>query len=185
MKKLLSVVLAVVMTACVLTISAMPAMAANVNSPTASTAVKKGPTIQVNGKNDSSDVHYTANPAGSYNITFTYDGESGTLVGWDENMEELGFIQGTDYTIKYNNDGSLTINFISADAQNAFDNGDVIVEAIVEFDEEGDDTISTTKKKNDSSTSPATGAATTVVAGAIATACAGFAVLSAKKRDAE
>lgn len=182
MKKLLSIVLAAIMTVSVFALSVVPAFAADVHSPTASTAANKGPVTQVNGVNNTTDITFTPDSNDKNKITFTYTGE-GTLTGWEHNMDALGFVEGTDYTAVNNNDGSLTIDFITDEAYDAFDTGKVIVNAIVDF---GAATTAAPSKKNDSSKSPETGLSSAVVAGSVAVACAGVAVLAAtKKRDAE
>lgn len=182
MKKLLSVVLAVIMTMSVLAVAAIPAFA--VESPTATTATNKGVTTQVNGVVNTKDVIYSAAQSNPYSVTFKYTG-AGTLIGWEENMKALGFVKGVDYdyTAVENKDGTFTVTFISDKAKAAYENGDVIVNALVKFDST---TSAATTKKNDSSKSPETGIATSVIAGSIAVAGAGIAVLSAtKKKDAE
>lgn len=180
MKKLLSVVLAVIMTMSVLAAAAIPALA--VESPTATTATNKGVTTQVNGVVNTKDVIYSAAQNDPYSVTFKYTGE-GTLIGWEENMKALGFTKDVDYTTVENKDGTFTVTFISDKAKTAYENGEVIVNALVKFDST---TKADTTKKNDSSKSPETGIATSVIAGSIAVAGAGIAVLSAtKKKDAE
>lgn len=181
MKKILSFVMAAIMTVSVFAMSVVPAMAATVNSPTASTAVNKKPTLQVNGVVTETDIIYSPDKTNPKSITFTYVGE-GTLTGWEENLEDLGLAEGTDYTLSYNEDGSLTITFISAEAIADYDNGNVIVNALVDF---GTDATTTTKKNN-SSKAPATGMSSALAASGIAIACAGIATLTAaKKKDAE
>ncbi|MCI9146493.1 MAG: hypothetical protein HFJ97_09110 [Eubacterium sp.] len=180
MKKFLSVMLAAVMAVSVFAVSVIPAMAAP--SPTATTATKKGPTTTVNGAINTIDVTYTPDKNDSNKITFEYTGE-GTVVGWTNNLAKLGYVEGTDFTAVENPDGTYTITLMNADAIKDFDNGKVIVDVKVKFDTT---TTSGPTKKNDSSKSPGTGIATTVIAGSIAVAGAGIAVLSAtKKRDAE
>lgn len=182
MKKLLSVVLAAIMTVSVLAVSVVPAMAATVNSPTATTAVNKKPTLEVNGAPTSTDITYSADENNANEVTFSYVGE-GTLIGWEDNLESLGLAEGTDYTIAYNEDGSLTVTFISVEAIDAWENGEVVINAIVDLGETG---TTATTKKNDSSKAPATGMSASLVAGGVAVACAGIAVLAAtKKKDAE
>lgn len=184
MKKLLSVILAAVMTISVFALSVMPAMAADVQSPTASTAVNKGPITQVNGVNNFKDVVFSKDSNKTGAVTFTYTGE-GTLKGWEENMTALGFTKGEDYTAVQNKDGSFTITFLNEDAIAAFENGDLIVNAIVDMGN-GTTSVTASTKKNDSSKSPATGISTAAIAGSVAIMGAGIAVLSAtKKRDAE
>lgn len=178
MKKILSVILAVMMSVSALAVAAIPAIAAE--SPTATQATDKGPTTQVNGSNNDKDVHYTPNPNNSSEITFEYTGE-GTLTGWEDNLNDLGLVEGTDYTKVKNPNGSLTITFLSDKAKDLFNNGDVVVNAIVKFA-----TVTTTGAANHSSTSPATGVTTSVIAAGVAVAGAGIAVLAAtKKKDAE
>lgn len=181
MKKFLSVMLAAVMAVSAFAVSVIPAMAAP--SPTATTATQKGPTTTVNGATNTTDVIYTPDKNDSNKIDFEYTGE-GTVEGWTNNLTELGYVEGTDFTAVENPDGTYTITFMNENAKKDFDNGKVIVDVKVKFD-----TTTTTAgptKKNDSSKSPGTGIATTVIAGSIAVAGAGIAVLSAtKKRDAE
>lgn len=187
MKKLLSVVLAAIMTVSVFALSVIPAMAEDVtvNSPTASTAVSKKPTLMVNGTVTVTDITYSADRGTITSVTFTYVGE-GTLTGWEHNLEELGLLDGSDYTVTYNEDGSLTIDFISEEANEEWDDGEVVVNALVDFGEGTTAVTSVTTKKNDSSKAPATGMSASLAAGSVAVVCAGIAVLTAaKKKDAE
>lgn len=179
MKKLLAVLIAVMMSVSVFAVAAVPAFA--VESPTATTAKPKGPVITINGNNDNGEVRFTPDPNDPYTITFEYDGD-GTLIGWDENCNNLGLVEGTDYTRTDNANGTMTLKFVSDKAKADYDNGDVIVNAIVKYPEQ----TSATTKKNESPKSPGTGIAASVIAGTVAVAGAGFAVLSAtKKKDAE
>ena len=57
MKKILSVLLAVMMTVSVFAVSAVPAMAAM--SPTASTAAPSAPKLEVNGSETTTEITYT------------------------------------------------------------------------------------------------------------------------------
>ncbi len=180
MKKFLSVMLAAVMAVSAFAVSVIPAMAAP--SPTATTATQKGPTTTVNGSTNTTDVTYTPDPNDDSKITFEYTGE-GTVEGWTNNLTDLGYVEGSDFTAVENPDGTYTITFMNDDAKKDFDNGKVIVDVKVKLDTT---TTAGPTKKNDSSKSPGTGIATTVIAGSIAVAGAGIAVLSAtKKRDAE
>ncbi len=182
MKKLLSVVLAAMMAVSVFAVSMMPAFAADVMSPTASTAESKKPTLEVNGVPTETDINYSPDKDNTSTITFTYTGE-GTLKGWEENLADLGLSEGTDYTAVMNADGTFTITFISAQANEVWRSGDVVVNAIVDF---GSETTKATTKKNSSSKAPATGISSSIVAGSVAVAFAGAAVLAAtKKKDAE
>lgn len=177
MKKILSVLLAVMMTVSVFAVSAVPAMAAM--SPTASTAAPSAPKLEVNGSETTTEITYTPDKNDSNKITFEYVGE-GTLTGWEENMAALGFAEGTDYTVVENSDGTFTITLISDGAKDAYETGKVVVNALVK------DAPAKTTDKNGSNKSPNTGIATSVIAGSVAVAGAGLAVLSAtKKRDAE
>lgn len=184
MKKLLSVMLAAIMTVSVFAVCAVPAMAADtVNSPTAGPVVDNEPTLMVNGVVTVTDITYTVTGTSVQSVTFRYTGE-GSLVGWEHNLAELGLTESTDYTTVNNEDGSLTINFISAAANECWDNGEVTVNALVDF---GDGVTATTAvagstQANDSSKAPATGMSTSLVAGSIAVACAGIAVLAATKK---
>lgn len=183
MKKFLSIVLAVIMSVSVMTIASISAFA--VESPTATTAPKELELL-VNGQN-STDIKYTFDDTElPYTATFEYVGP-GKLVNpyWEDNMGALGFVLGVDYTRSVDANGKLTIKFLTEEAGVAFKNGEVVVNAVVQFD----DQTSTTKvpvSSNGSSTSPNTGVATSVIAASIAAAGAGIAVLSAtKKKDAE
>lgn len=178
MKKILSVLVAVIMTVSVLAISSVTAIAAP--SPSGSIVEDATPTLQVNGVSNSTDISYTPSSSDQTTITFEYTG-AGELTGWETNLEELGYVDGTDYTITENADGTLTIKFISSDALDDFNSGIVVVNAIVDIDNGGSQA-----EQNGSNKSPSTGIATSVIAGSVAAAGAGFAVLSAtKKRDAE
>lgn len=186
MRKLLSVILAAVMTVSVFALSVVPAMAADtVNSPTATTAQRKGVTLRVNGRNSRNISYRTVvSEDGSEVVTFTYTAE-GKVIGWEQNLKELGLVEGTDFTAVHNADGTYTISFISEKAIAALDSGDVVVNAVVE-EASTSTTSAATTKKNDSSKAPDTGIASTAVAGSLAVAFAGAAVLAAtKKRDAE
>ena len=187
MKKLITLVLSLVMVLTTMAVYTVPAMAKSKNdvvSPTATTArEKKKPSLQVNGSNADGDITYTEDPNNPNRVTFEYTGD-GTVTGWENNLvDELGFVEGTDFTAVFNDDLTYTITFISEDAIAAWNDGLVKVNAIVVFDEE---TTSTTGKKDNSHKSPSTGAPTSAIAATVAVAGAGFAVLAAtKKRDAE
>lgn len=181
MKKILSVLLAAIMAVSVFAVSVIPAVAAP--SPTASTAIDSRPQLQVNGKLTKTDITYAVSEGenGAIAATFRYVGE-GTLKSWEHNLAVLGFEEGEDYTAVQNKDGSFTITFISAEAKAAFGKDSVIVNAIVDIkDNNGKNTTS-----NGSSKSPETGIAAAAIAGSVALAGAGIAVLSAvRKKDAE
>lgn len=188
MKKLISMVLSLVMVLAAMAVCAVPAMADDVLSPTATIAHDKKPILSVNGSTNGTDITYTVDPNNPNKVTFEYNGD-GTLVGWEDNLTELGFVEGSDYEAVFNEDGTYTITFISEGAIDAWNEGIVSVNAIVVYDEDdttasGDKT--TTGKKDDSHKSPSTGAPTSAIAATVAVAGAGFAVLAAtKKRDAE
>lgn len=177
MKKLLSVILTAIMAVSVLSLTAVTAMAEPVvNSPMAEPI---GAITQVNGVVNTKDVHFATTGTAPLTVSFTYTGE-GTLKGWETNLAALGFVKGVDYTLVENKDGSLTVTFMSDSSVKSWDDGEVIVNALVDFDS------ASTTKKNDSSKSPSTGIATIAISGSAAAACAGFAVLSStKKKDAE
>lgn len=182
MRKFLSVILALMMAVSVFAVASISAFA--VESPTATTA---GPTdiiIEINGGDANKDVTYTINEVnGTLVAHFEYNGE-GKLIGWNDNLASLSFVAGVDYTRTVESDGSLTLTFISDAAIAAAKNGKVVVNAVVEFPDGQTTTVKV--NENDSSKSPSTGVATSVIAGSIAVAGAGIAVLSAtKKRDAE
>ncbi|MDE6469833.1 MAG: hypothetical protein K2L19_02280 [Eubacterium sp.] len=185
MKKLLSIILAAVMTVTVFALSVVPAMAADtVNSPTASTAERKDVTLQVNGVVTKTAITYGPSANKNNTVVFTYKGE-GALKGWENNMESLGFVAGKDFTATTNADGTYEITFITDEAMVSFSTGKVVVNALVDLGT-GTTSVTATTKKNDSSKAPATGISSSVVAGSVAVAFAGAAVLAAtKKKDAE
>lgn len=188
MKKLLSIILSAIMAVSMCTAFALPVLAADVKSPTAATLQNDKATVTVNGENKQGVV-YSPSSTNPNEITFKYDGE-GTLTGWENNLAALGLVEGTDFKLAQNTDGSLTITFISQNAVTQWNAGKVSVNALVDFEEETSEKVieeeEETTKKNASSKSPSTGASTAVLAGGIAAAGAGIAVLAAsKKRDAE
>lgn len=185
MKKLLSIILAAVMTVSVFALSVVPAMAADtVNSPTAPIAVSKGAVLQVNGVVTKTAITYANSESKNNTVVFTYVGE-GTLKGWENNMESLGFAEGKDFSATMNSDGTYEITFFNDSALACFAKGTLVVNAIVDLGT-GTTAVTVTTKKNDSSKAPATGISTSVVAGSVAVAFAGAAVLAAtKKKDAE
>ncbi|MDD6727843.1 MAG: hypothetical protein PUE08_01290 [Eubacteriales bacterium] len=187
MKKLLSIVLSAIMAVTMCTAAALPAFAADpVKSPTAATLIDGKVTPTVNGENKQG-VIYGPSSTNSNEVTFRYDGE-GTLIGWETNLLDLGLVSGTDFTLVNNDDGSMTVTFISQNAIGKWNDGMVKVNALVDFDEEEpteEEPEEEETTKNESSKSPSTGAST-VAAASIAAAGAGIAVLAAvKKRDAE
>lgn len=170
MKKIISIVISLVMVVSAFAVSAVPAMAKTVISPSQTTTQKTTVIVQVNGSS-TSDVSYERDPEDPNKITFTYNGD-GELIGW----EFPGMVEGTDYEIISEDGNSITI-LVSEDYD-----GDVIANAIVKLDEE-----KTTKKPgkvDGSSKSPKTGA---MAATGLAVAGAGAAILAAlkKKNDAE
>lgn len=188
MKKIISLVIAAMMAVSMFAVT-VPAMAANVSSPTAATLEEGKAKTTVNGETRQG-VTYSVNAQTKKAVTFTYNGE-GTFKSWTDNLSALGLAEGTDYTKVLNADGSQTITFISQKAITSWNNGSVVVNAVVEFADDTtkateEDTKKATKatepKKNSSSKSPATGASSAVMAGAIAAAGAGIAVLAATKK---
>lgn len=195
MKKLLSIILSAIMAVSMCTVAALPVLAADsVKSPTAATLQDNKATVTVNGENRQG-VTYGPSATNPNEITFRYNGE-GTLIGWENNLTALGLVEGTDFRAVQNTDGSLTITFLTQKSIELWNEGKVWVNAIVDFgvettteeetEEETEPEEEKTTKKNKSSKSPSTGASTAVIAGSIAAAGAGFAVLAAaKKKDAE
>lgn len=177
MKKLLAILVATIMSVSVLSVAAVPAMAA-VSSPAPVVIDDNAkPTTEVNGQVTTTDITYSPDDNDNTTITFTYTGD-GDVTGWEDNLDELGLVEGEDYTAVINPDKSYTIHFISDDAITAWNDGKVVVNAIVNLPTQP-------AKKDDSSKSPKTGADTAVVS-AVAAAGVGFAVLCAtKKKDAE
>ncbi len=181
MKKILSVLIAVLMSVSVLTVAAMPAMA-SVSSPSPVVIDENAkPTVEVNGQVTETDVTYSPDPNDATTITFVYTGD-GELTGWEDNLEELGLVEGVDYTAVVNPDGSYTIKLISDEAIIAWNEGKIVVNALVNFPE-----TTQPAKKDDSKKSPKTGASAMMLAGGFAAAGAGFAVITAsrKKNDEE
>lgn len=193
MKKIISLLIATMMAVSMMAISALPAMAATVNSPTAATLQEGKAQTTVNGETKQG-VTYTVNKTKTSEVSFSYNGE-GTFKSWSDNLSSLGLAEGTDYTKTVNADNTITLTFVSQKAITAWNDGKVIVNAVVEFattteattKEDTTDAEETTKKaakKNNSSKSPATGVSTSAMAGIIATVGAGFAVMAAtKKKD--
>lgn len=182
MKKIISVIVATMMAISMFAVT-VPAMAENVSSPAAVTIADGKVKTTVNGK-ERQGVTYKINVSKPNEVTFTYNGK-GTLKSWSDNLSSLGLVEGTDYTITVNKDGSETISFISQKAITAWNNGSVVVNAVVDFDEtttKASKEKTTKAKKNSSSKSPATGASSTVLAGGVAAAGAGIAVLAAMKK---
>ena len=179
MKKLLSIMLAVLMTASVLTVAAAPVYA--VVSPSAPVIDRDAePELEVNGTTTTTDITYAPDENDDTTITFTYTGD-GELTGWEDNLDELGLEENVDYTAVMNPDGTYTIHFITPAAINVWNNEKVVVNAIVKFPT--DET--TTAKPNESGKSPKTGAITAVVASGVAAAAAGYTVLKASKKREE
>ena len=184
MKKIISLVIAAMMAVSMFAVT-VPAMAANVSSPTAATLEEGKAKTTVNGETRQG-VTYSVNAQTKKAVTFTYNGE-GTFKSWTDNLSALGLAEGTDYTKVLNADGSQTITFISQKAITSWNNGSVVVNAVVEFADDTTqatekDTTKATEPKKNSSKSPATGASSAVMAGAIAAAGAGIAVLAATKK---
>ena len=132
MKKIVSVIIATMMAISMFAVS-VPAMAENVSSPAAVTIADGKVKTTVNGK-ERQGVTYKINVSKPNEVTFTYNGK-GTLKSWSDNLSSLGLVEGTDYTITVNKDGSETISFISRKAVTAWNNGSVVVNAVVDFDE--------------------------------------------------
>lgn len=210
MKKIISLVIATMMAVSMMAVSALPAMAAdNVSSPTAAVLQQGKAQTTVNGETKQG-VTYTVDATKARKVTFSYNGE-GTFKSWSDNLGSLGLAEGTDYTKTNNADNSLVITFMSQKAITAWNEGKVVVNAVVEFatttaastteatdaktttkattSEDNEETsvakeVETTKasaKKNTSSKSPATGSSTAAVAGVVA-AGAAFAVMVATKK---
>lgn len=187
MKKLLSIILAAIMTVSVFALSVVPAMAADtVNSPSAEPINFDGVILMVNGVATSKGITYRVeNVNGTDVVIYTYTAE-GTLKSWEQNLDSLGCVNGVDYTAVQNADGTFTISFITDKAKEALGSGKVVVNAIVDFGGKETTKVPGTTNKNDSSKAPATGVASSAVAGSVAVAFAGLAVLAAaKKKDAE
>lgn len=181
MKKLISILLAAIMATSLCAASAIPVMA--VPSRVAPVLEDDKATTTVNGK-QVPGVIYNPSETNPNEVTFVYTGE-GTLVGWEHNLISNGLVEGVDFNAVQNPDGSFTITFVTEKAVGVWNAGLVVVNALVDFPTTEPDE-DTTEKKNTSSKSPATGVSTVAIAGSIAAAGAGIAVLAAtKKKDAE
>lgn len=148
MKKIISLVIAAMMAVSMFAVT-VPAMAANVSSPTAATLQEGKAQTTVNGETRQG-VTYSVNAQTKKSVTFTYNGE-GTFKSWTDNLSALGLAEGADYTKVLNADGSQTITFISQKAITSWNNGSVVVNAVVEF---ADDTTEATEKDTTKATEP-------------------------------
>lgn len=178
MKKIISVLVAVIMAVSAFAATMIPAMAAEtVKSPSATIQTDKKPDFEVNGST-SNDVKYTTDEDSS-TIHVEYTGE-GSVTEWENNLEDLGLIEGVDFIITKNADGSIDIKLLTNKAINVWNSGSVIINAKVPG------AGGSSAKPDSSNKSPNTGVSTSVIAGGVAVAGAGIAVISAmKKRDAE
>lgn len=132
MKKIISLVVATMMAVSMMAVSALPAMAAdNVSSPTAAVLQQGKAQTTVNGETKQG-VTYTVDTTKARKVTFSYNGE-GTFKSWSDNLGSLGLAEGTDYTKATNADNSIVITFMSQKAITAWNEGKVVVNAIVEF----------------------------------------------------
>lgn len=164
MKKFISVVLSVIMAVSVMAVAVVPAMAAVSPQSTTHSRVLGA---NVNGST-TNDVSYATDATDPNKITFTYNGD-GTVTGW----EFPGLVLGVDYEIITEADGSITVSVLNAGA-------DIVANAIVDFGDEDEEETTKPKKQDKGETSPKTGAMT---AAGIAVAGAGFAILSALKKN--
>lgn len=156
MKKIISLVVATMMAVSMMAVSALPAMAAdNVSSPTAAVLQQGKAQTTVNGETKQG-VTYTVDATKASKVTFSYKGE-GTFKSWSDNLGSLGLAEGTDYTKTNNADNSLVITFMSQKAITAWNEGKVVVNAIVEF-------ATTTAASTTEATTKATDAKTTTKA---------------------
>lgn len=168
MKKLLAIVLSALMAVSVLGASSI-VFAADINGSPETVTQSATIKVEVNGSS-SDDVIYEKDPTDPTKIKITYTGK-GTVTGWEFLPDSL--VEGVDYVILEQDGNSITIQLLDYD-------GEITVNAIVEFDEEES---TQTTKKSDKNKSPKTGAAAT----GLAVAGAGVAILTAlkKKDDAE
>lgn len=156
MKKIISLVIATMMAVSMMAVSALPAMAAdNVSSPTAAVLQQGKAQTTVNGETKQG-VTYTVDTTKARKVTFSYNGE-GTFKSWSDNLGSLGLAEGTDYTKATNADNSIVITFMSQKAITAWNEGKVVVNAIVEF-------ATTTAASTTEATTEATDAKTTTKA---------------------
>lgn len=156
MKKIISLVIATMMAVSMMAVSALPAMAAdNVSSPTAAVLQQGKAQTTVNGETKQG-VTYTVDTTKASKVTFSYKGE-GTFKSWSDNLGSLGLAEGTDYTKATNADNSIVITFMSQKAITAWNEGKVVVNAIVEF-------ATTTAASTTAATTEATDAKTTTKA---------------------
>lgn len=156
MKKIISLVVATMMAVSMMAVSVLPAMAAdNVSSPTAAVLQQGKAQTTVNGETKQG-VTYTVDTTKARKVTFSYNGE-GTFKSWSDNLGSLGLAEGTDYTKATNADNSIVITFMSQKAITAWNEGKVVVNAIVEF-------ATTTAASTTEATTEATDAKTTTKA---------------------
>ena len=156
MKKIISLVVATMMAVSMMAVSVLPAMAAdNVSSPTAAVLQQGKARTTVNGETKQG-VTYTVDTTKARKVTFSYNGE-GTFKSWSDNLGSLGLAEGTDYTKATNADNSIVITFMSQKAITAWNEGKVVVNAIVEF-------ATTTAASTTEATTEATDAKTTTKA---------------------
>ncbi len=156
MKKIISLVVATMMAVSMMAVSALPAMAAdNVSSPTAAVLQQGKAQTTVNGETKQG-VTYTVDTTKARKVTFSYNGE-GTFKSWSDNLGSLGLAEGTDYTKATNADNSIVITFMSQKAITAWNEGKVVINAIVEF-------ATTTAASTTEATTEATDAKTTTKA---------------------
>lgn len=159
MKKLVSVILAIVM---VIAVAATSLVAFAAVDPVVSPTKKPEPTVvtEVNGK-PSKAVTYTKDSDEPYVYTFTYTG-NGKLIGWEFRSGNKKLEEGKDYKVIKRDGNSITIELLT-------EQDEVIANAIVE---EAVASPSSDKK------SPKTGAA---LAG-VAAMGAGAAILAISKK---
>ena len=160
MKKIISLDVATMMAVSMMAVSALPAMAAdNVSSPTAAVLQQGKAQTTVNGETKQG-VTYTVDATKASKVTFSYKGE-GTFKSWSDNLGSLGLAEGTDYTKATNADGTIVITFMSQKAITAWNEGKVVVNAIVEF---ATTTAASTTAATTEATTEATDAKTTTKA---------------------
>ncbi len=181
MKKLLSVLLAVVIAACACTALAVPAMAYSVNSPGGRTVHVGNDPLVNNRKSNQVNPVVVATDDYQSTITFTYKGD-GDLKGWqiiDKNGNAVA-VGNNDpsYRIVSQDGNSITIEILDWDKWESPDG--YTINAVVENEGTSDN-----GDKDSGSTSPKTGVASVAFA-SMAAAGAGVAILGlTKKRDAE
>ncbi len=183
MRKIISAISLIAIAVMLFTVS----VSANIISPTASTIHIKDPYMMENHHYPTDHVIFT--PEGNKGI-FTYIGED-NIEYWIHNLDELSLVENVDFTITQKDD-KLIIEFLTQKAEQIFESGDYIIDAITDKLPDTSTTTSpiqpsssdqsNTSKKTDP-VSPDTGSSSAApISGLVALAGAGAVVLLLSKR---